>query len=416
MKLPTILSILVAAPLTATVYAAPAPFVHTPTTATVIPSTNASGNGTATPNDKALFASLVKYDYKKAAEVNKIYDDIIYSNRPLSHTNLIPRAVATSPVEILPYCVGVALNPTRVKIFKNRMACDIKDWTSLFTFTAHTNYDKHHAPFPICVGKAGGPDRSMLFSNRTSCSVTGWATDFAFYESGTHGNDGAVVNPLHESTVMWQAYDPHRMMLYPYYQGGDDGWLWAYNLQYRSRWRLAQESEYLNLQTFAADHANLHKTVSIVPLPDAATHRCVQNLLSLFKKAIDYPSQQFTLAGKDDSEYVADAQRDECTDIVPNAVLRANQRIVGYRTLLEAVVDGKVHAAVSIPTAVLLSAGWASHLRIGLQESMRTGRPVAMERVNEGETLSNSLAANIGGVFVVVGKQEAFTNFGSLHT
>ncbi|KAG0375751.1 hypothetical protein BGX24_008701 [Mortierella sp. AD032] len=42
-----------------------------------------------------------------------------------------------------------------------------------------------------------------------------------------------------------------------------------------------------------------------MPPPDAATHRCVQNLFALFKEAVSFPTQQLALAGKDESQLCA---------------------------------------------------------------------------------------------------------------
>ncbi|KAG0278667.1 hypothetical protein BGZ95_003448 [Linnemannia exigua] len=362
MKVPAVLSVLAAAALTIVVDAAPA---------------SASAPRNSTHFDaKAFLASIPKYDYKLAEAMNARYDQALYGNRTIARTNGVVRAAAAQPVEILPYCVGIATDDkgvTRVQIFKNLMICDISGWTSLFTFTAHTKKDIHHAAYPICVGKASGPNRSMLFSNRSSCSISGWTTDFAFYESGAYVGDNAV-SPDHHSTDMWQAYDPHRMLLYPYL-GQKNGWIHAYSLKYRSRFRPASTSEISSLEGWMNHHATAHAQLKVEATPNTKTHRCVQDLIQIWNvPAIDFDGTGPTALypGSTFPRFNQGAARDECSDLVKSAVIRAGRFIVsGKITVIEVMIGTKVHAALSLE-----SGGWmkndlsTSNIKIALQETL----------------------------------------------
>ncbi|KAF9580160.1 hypothetical protein BGW38_003304, partial [Lunasporangiospora selenospora] len=96
-----------------------------------------------------------------------------------SRKNGVSRAAATQS-EIVNICVGVASNPTRIKLFKDRISCDIRGWTTLYTFQAFRNHNKFMAPTQMCVGWAKNPDRSIMFSSG-NCGVSGWTHEFTFW-------------------------------------------------------------------------------------------------------------------------------------------------------------------------------------------------------------------------------------------
>jgi hypothetical protein len=386
MKIPTILSALVA--IAAAVHAAP---------------TSSSRNNTIT-NDDALLASIPKYDYKTAEALVAHYNEVVYGNKSLIRTNGAVSAAAAS-TDIIPFCVGYATNPVRVKIFKNKMTCDTKGWSTLFIYTAHTKMDKHHAPYPICTGNEGNPDRSMFFSNKSECSINGWSTDFAFYESGNKGNNKDA-NPLHEGTYMWQAYNPHRMMLYPYYPGDQHGWQFAYNLQYRSRYRLASVTDMNWLKQTMNWHESAHAQLSM-STASGSTFRCVQDLIQIWSNRVRFDGSGSTAIypGSDSPGFVADAARDECSSLVKGAQIRAGRfNIAQTVTVVEVMINNKVYASASIE-----SGSWMTekqqHIRTALQESLRTGAPVAI--ANTGSS-PDSITAFIQKTFVTIGGPEAY--------
>ncbi|KAG0311192.1 hypothetical protein BGZ97_012017 [Linnemannia gamsii] len=423
MKVAVIISLVVASALTVAVHAAPAietTFAPPPAASTAFPppptstpiggGSSRNGTGPATgrgqpftiTDDSVLRDAIVDYDYEDAAKYIAQYYKAVYGDRIAPRTNGVSSRAAASK-DILPFCVGVAFEPSRVQIFKNKMSCDANGWSTLFIFTAHTKQDIHHAKYPICVGWATAPNRSMLFSSKTTCSLDGFTHDFAFYESGMRINYDASVNALHESTVMWQARTPHRMMLYPYYEGDKHGWQQAYNLQYRSRYRLASSYERAELTIQQGDHEEVHKKLSIAT-PNTAASRCTLNLIQMWTENTVNTGNPISKAGSGDARYVADAQRDECSNLVATSFIRVARVTVRNASSLEAVIGGKIYAAASVSGNTALS---PAYVRIALQESLRTGRPVMVARQRD-KSIPDSVVALIDDTFVTIGGKQVY--------
>ncbi|KAG0374353.1 hypothetical protein BGX24_010503 [Mortierella sp. AD032] len=328
------------------------------------------------------------------------------NNTAVSHTNAKAAAAAKSPVEILPYCVGVASDDKgnkRVQIFKNKTRCDISGWDTLFVFTAYTKKDKHFAPYPMCVASGRDPNRSMLFSGKTSCTSGEWKTDFVFYESGARGGDKAA-NPYHQSTVMWQAYSPHRMMLYPYYEGAKAGWIWAYNLQYRSRFRISTDNDSGYFQRTQANFDSVLQNVPVVFPPNVATYRCVLNLIQAVNLGIiPFNVEQVAFShGKNMPQFVADANRDECKNLVSSSQIRYNRIISPKQKVatLEIMVANKVHAAILLSYNIWKDyQGLDDEFRMALEESLRVGQAIPVHP----STQYQRLVARVKGEFVTMG-------------
>ncbi|KAF8943430.1 hypothetical protein BGZ47_005429 [Haplosporangium gracile] len=427
MKVPTVISLVIAAALAIAVQAAPAiestfksppaastTFTPSPTSTSLPSSNSSSKNGTypttgkhqpfTITDDTALRNAIVDYNYKDAAMHVARYYEAVYGNKTAPRTNAVSSRAATS-TDIIPFCVGIGYDPppTRIRIFRNKMTCDVSGWSTLFIFTAHTKKDIHHAKYPICVGVASGPHRSMLFSDKTTCSIDEFSHDFSFYESGMKGSYDATVNPLHESAVMWQAFNPHRMLIYPYYQGDKHGWQWAYNLQYRSRYRLASDYERIELVNQEGDHFEVHKKLSIATANTAAS-RCTLNLIQTWTDDFVNTGNPISNAGSANARYVSDAQRDECSSLVASSFIRVARVSVRRASSLEAVIGGKVYAAISISGNTHLP---PAHTRVALQESLRTGKPVMVGQQHD-KSISDSVVAFIADTYVVIGSQSIY--------
>ncbi|KAG0278668.1 hypothetical protein BGZ95_003449 [Linnemannia exigua] len=333
------------------------------------------------------------------------------NNTAVSRINAKAAAAAKSPVEILPYCVGVASDDKgnkRVKIFKNKTKCDISGWDTLFVFTAYTNKDKHFAPYPMCVASGLDPNRSMLFSGKTSCTSGEWKTDFVFYESGARNGD-KVASPYHQSTVMWQAYNPHRMMLYPYYEGGNAGWIWAYNLAYRSRYTISSGNDSGYFERTQATFDSVLPNVPVVFPPNVATYRCVLNLIQVVNLGI-IPfnvEQEVISPARYMPQYVADANRDECKNLVNTSQIRFNRIITSKQHVatLEIMIANKVHAAILLSYDI-----WKDYqrldaeFRMALEESLRVGQAIPVHPSTQFERL----VARVRGEFVTMGKAHIY--------
>ncbi|KAK3843158.1 MAG: hypothetical protein J3R72DRAFT_441736 [Linnemannia gamsii] len=420
MKAPAITSLLIACALTVAVHAAPlansTAEQPTPTVTAAPPPLSStfaipslrdrSKNETlfTITDDDALFASLIDYDFKAAEKSVAHYYDAVYGDKPPSRSNAAPKASFSK--DIMPFCVGIAPNPTRVQIFNNVMTCTRDGWTTLFIFTAHIKRDAHHAPYPICVAFAGAPSRSILFPNHEGkCQAGEWTNNFSFFESGMKNKYDESVNPLHESSVVWQAYNPTRMMTYPYYDGSSQGWERILNLQYRSRYRLAAPYERSFLTTNQGNHEGVHKKLKISSPPNSATRRCTLNLIQAYGVERVMMNEPYSIKGSDNAKYKADAKRDECSSLVAKSSIRFARVTVLGVTSVEMVIDGKVYAAISINANTYMP---AAHVRVALQESMRTGKfvMVAPQRDNK---LGDSVVALIQDTFVTIGGKQVYS-------
>ncbi|KAF9325263.1 hypothetical protein BGZ91_002495 [Linnemannia elongata] len=423
MKVPTIISLLVATALTVAIQAAPViestfappPAASTtfapPPTSTSLPSPDGSSkNGThpatgrnqpfTSTDDPDLRKYIVDYDYEDAAKHIAKYHEAVYGKKAGSPTNAVSSRAAAS-TDVLPFCVGIAYDPAyRVRIFRNKMSCDIQGWDTLFIFTANTKPDIHHAKYPICAGFAHEPNRSMLFSKKTTCSIDEFYHDFAFYESGMTNGYDPTVSPLHESTVMWQAFEPHRMMLYPYYEGDRHGWQRAYNLQYRSRYRLAPPRERIELVDKQDQHERVHLKLSISK-PNTAANRCTLNLIETWTDDFVNTGNPISNPGSRNAQFVADAKRDECDNLVATSSIRVARVTHLAVSSLEAVIGGKVYAAISIQGNIHLP---PAHTRVALRESLRTGKPVMVAQQGD-KRFPDSVVAYIDDTFVTIGSK-----------
>ncbi|KAK3847201.1 MAG: hypothetical protein J3R72DRAFT_486010 [Linnemannia gamsii] len=61
---------------------------------------------------------------------------IVHGNKRLLRSNAVAKAAVSS--DIVPFCMGYASNPVRIRIFRKKLICAIQGWATLFTFTAHT--------------------------------------------------------------------------------------------------------------------------------------------------------------------------------------------------------------------------------------------------------------------------------------
>ncbi|KAF9116539.1 hypothetical protein BGW39_002717, partial [Mortierella sp. 14UC] len=265
------------------------------------------------------------------------------------------------------YCVGLASNPSRVQIFQDRTSCDGDGWKTLFVFTAHKKKDDFYPERPISVGRNDRPERSMLFAGRSACAVDEWSTDFAFYESCCIQDrvieDGCRI----ESTVVWEAFEPHRMMLYPHYDGKKHGWKEAYNLTYKSRWRPATYAEARMLIPHLPTHSTLHKRTDIHPPYDHATFRCAQALIRLWNYSRISSSTPRTLRSDIDPQFGTASRRHGFTQLASVAYLRIHDNKYDRATAVDVMVDGLVRASASISYDTNLL---ASGIRLALQESL----------------------------------------------
>lgn len=384
MKLPTSLAVLVTAALPVLLHAAPAP-------STQRPANPPSKNGTLSNDLADLFARVVKYDHAAVATMSAQYKAALSTDATIRLTNDdISRAAEVSS-GILPFCVGIAANPTRTRIFKNAITCDMDGFSTLYTFTAYTKQDKYLAPKPMCSGLGSNPTRSMLSSNKTSCTDVTWKPDFAFYESAKR----------FQQVAMWQSSNPHKMVIYPMYRGDARGWRWAYYLQYRTHFRPASDAEMATLKSDFAGHIEVHKKLRIDSPVDVATRRCATLLID----SVVYPfvptDHRFTYAGDGIGYYVKAASEAQCSKLVKSSLVYAKRFSVGDFGSYEVMIDNKVYAAASMKIGRETR---VESLRVALQESMRAGQPVMVSASSS--VSKENIVVFVQGSVIVIGDDE----------
>ncbi|KAF9928980.1 hypothetical protein FBU30_001985 [Linnemannia zychae] len=379
MKVASILTVLVAAALVAPAYSAPAAF----------PTHTSSKNATVTDEEAFLLSRHVKYNYKEMAILAAQYEQAMASSRPRSNA----AAKASPRTDIIPVCVGFATGPVRVRLFKNKLTCDTKGWSTLYTFTVHTKKEDYLAARPMCSALGLDERRSYLFFDKTNCAGGEWKDDFSFYRSSN----------VYTQTEIWVAPNPQRMLLYPTYPGSDHGWTINSAVQYRSYFRLSPDKEMKIFKGDYVHHLEVHKKLSISSTPDAATLRCV----SLMAETM--PNAKLTTSGtvvNDDGQhlpgYSAFAYDAKCTNLVLSSKVRGNQATSGGFGSAELIINNKVYAAISMKQGVEFT---GRYLKQAFLESMRSGAPVMVSE-NSKYDLSDAIVAYIQGTAFTIGNAQ----------
>ncbi|KAG9072281.1 hypothetical protein KI688_000050 [Linnemannia hyalina] len=357
-----------------------------------------------TTDDSDLQLRVAQHDKAFSASVFNYYEELLGDSNFTIHARGL-EATIFSLEDVGRFCVGMSSNPVRVQIFNDRTSCDDNRWTTLYVFTAHKKKDEHYARRPICVGHNDSPDRSMLFADRTACTANGWSNKFSFYESGCAQGGARDDGCNYELTVMWEAFEPHRMMLYPHYDGHQHGWQEAYSLTHKSRWRPATVSEVKLLKPHLPTHSTLHKRTDIHPPYDLATLRCAQALIRLWSYNRVSNSTPRTIRGDIDPQFSIDARRNGFTPFADAAFLRIHYNKYGGATAVDVMVGGYARASATLPYETNLS---VSGVRLALQESLRSGRPVPVVPHDDHEA-GDVLISMIDDSIVVFGGTAVFS-------
>ncbi|KAF9922716.1 hypothetical protein FBU30_007157, partial [Linnemannia zychae] len=311
-----------------------------------------------------------------------------------ANSNVTNNTATSSSKDILPFCVGIATNPTRVRIFKDKQSCDISEWKTLFVFTAHTILDTYQNSHPVCVAYATQPERSMIYSERTSCTLNEWKTDFVFYMSGLFENRPTLT---HESTLQFNLSKPDRMVFYPTFEGEKNGWIRSYWIGYRSRWRPATVSETSLLQNDLVNHTQVHKRLIVSTPPDSATQRCAQNLIQIWDKISVDANQPWMIFGKENEKYVSLSYSQACNHLVASSIVRAGWIAENGVSSVEVMIDNKIYAAITIRGSIFVNTKYA---RMALQESLRTNSPIAVAYDKE---TPDRITMHVAGTFATSG-------------
>ncbi|KAG0266459.1 hypothetical protein BGZ95_003047 [Linnemannia exigua] len=381
MKVTTILTVLVAAALAAPSYAAP---TARPTKATP------HKNATVTDDEAFFNAHYVKYDYEGMAKIAAEYEAAM-AGSSLHRSNAVSRAAVST--SIIPICVGFAKGPVRVRLFRNKLTCDIAGWNTLYVFTAHAKKDDYLAAKQMCVALGTDERRSWLFAEKSKCGGGEWKDDFVYYDSTN----------VYESATMWTAPNPNRMLLYPTYEGGKHGWTGTYGLRHRNQFRLASSGELKTFKGEYVNHVEVHKKLTITATPDAKTLRCVSLMAEAMPTAkVSDNGRVEVVQGNQLTSYAAFAFDAKCTDLVTKSQFRSNQAKFSGVGSMELIINNKVHAAISIKQGLTVG---GSMLRTALLESLRSGQPVMVTESN-GYHADDGVIAYIQGTGYVIGNAQ----------
>lgn len=395
MKKFTLTAVLLATALSLATHAAPA---SAPT--------STPKNGTTT-EDSALLKLIVDYDEEAAAALIAKYDAAFKGTTSPSQSNSASRAAAPSS-NVIPFCVGLAQNPVRNQVFKNKVKCDQDGWKTLFVFTAFSAPDPYQGFNKTCVAYAMNPVRSLLYFDTLSCTQGEWKTDFGFYRSDCKPSDTDLNCIRRQSaTVMWQAYEPHRILLYPWYWGQQHGWKDPVPIRYITQWRYAKEAEWKSLEDVMAIHAVLHSRTTITATPDDPTRRCLRNLFQLFPwgtiptAGVSWPAIAHPL-------FPVAAVRDACNHLSAKTSFEINPNIHEGHASINAVIGGKIYASVTVPVGAKFN---RQLVPLAFEESLRTKFPVPFGSVT---TRPEAIVAMVQKKFIVMGGPEAYVGASDL--
>ncbi|KAG0305790.1 hypothetical protein BGZ97_000980 [Linnemannia gamsii] len=381
MKVPTILAVLAAIAMTDSIHAAP----------DASPSSAPAFNGTFSDDGADLLSRVVKYNYEGDAELARLYDEAMYGDSTIPWSNGPAKAAAVKN-DVLPYCVGLSTGgPPRTRIFRNKITCDGNGFATLWTFTAHSKKDDTMASKPMCIAQSTiNPSRSMYFPGKTTCDQKGseWKTDFAFYES----------TQLHATNEMYQASNPLRMLMYPYYNGLAHGWEKSYSVHFRNFFRLAADHESKTLRSDFNSHLAVLKKIKVSAAPDLATYRCAE-MLALSSEVETVPGNGgFTQSGKDLKEYANLAFNAKCNNLINSSSVVVRRVFVNGFGSVELNIGKNTVAAISMKVGHRLGAGFINR---AILESLRTGQPV-MVGVHD-KLPNNGVTAYVQGKMIALG-------------
>ncbi|KAF9129331.1 hypothetical protein BGW39_004245 [Mortierella sp. 14UC] len=151
-------------------------------------------------------------------------------------------------------------------------------------------------------------------------------------------------------------------------------------------------------------HGQVHKGITMVSPPDVATHRCVQDLIQVYEEQWLSANAPRNIQAKKNALYISQAKRDECSNLVASSVIQLGRITKGGITSVEVAINMKVYAAVSISAN---TGHLAYYVRLALQESLRTGKPIP---VSIDKKMPEQSVALVAGTVATFGGQKTFTS------
>ncbi|CAO3568764.1 unnamed protein product [Mortierella alpina] len=266
------------------------------------------------------------------------------------------------------YCVGQAFNPHRIRVFK-------------------------------------GMQSHMIFPGETSCSKAGWKTAFVFWGPGCKNSQCQGIIAAHESNELYQAYDPHRTMMYPYYDGATHGWKFFGHITYHCRHELPNAEEAAYLKAVVPAILQNHKRQVVDDTEgDRGLVNCVMEIVGLWDlDEVRKNMPQGTLIyAKDVASFRPAAKDGGLTQYINSARIDVQATLNSELANIQIQIGTHSYANVLIPTGVKIG---ARSIRCAFLESMQQTRTVTLHRTKPTQKWSiilTGLAIIISALFYPV--------------
>ncbi|KAF9952188.1 hypothetical protein BGZ72_006454 [Mortierella alpina] len=219
----------------------------------------------------------------------------------------------------------------------------------------------------------------MVFAGDTSCTKAGWTTAFVFWGPGCHDNSCKGTMAMHESNEMFQAYDPHRMMMYPHYDGTAHGWTKNGQVTYHCRHELPNAEEAAYLKTVVPAILKNHKREVDNTEGDRGLVNCIMQIVGLWDldEVMRNVRQGTLIFGRDVRSFREAAQHGGFENYVNSARIDVQAPINSELANIQVQIGTKSYANVLIPTGVKIG---ARSIRRAFLESMQQARTVTLHR------------------------------------
>ncbi|KAG0272188.1 hypothetical protein BGZ95_012068 [Linnemannia exigua] len=198
----------------------------------------------------------------------------------------------------------------------------------------------------MCTGWAPNPERSMMYTGG-DCYRAGWMHAFAFwYNQCPWFKESCNDNVYHDNTQVhvYEAFDPHRIMLAPGYDGTRHGW---------TEWSFAYMAHYVVMSSkgvqVSRNQPQASSDTSYIKFDNCRTLR------NLFRHNDEY------------------LQSERIDNLNPHTILNAFGRQINN---VQIQIEGSTYRVLLIPVDVTLS---AATIRAALLNCLETGRVKSME-------------------------------------
>ncbi|KAF9922696.1 hypothetical protein BGZ67_010302 [Mortierella alpina] len=198
---------------------------------------------------------------------------------------------------------------------------------------------------------------------------------------------------MHESSELYQAYGPHRMMMYPRYDGAGHGWKLRGHITYHCRHELPNAEEAAYLKTVVPTILKNHKRQVVDDIEgDRGLVNCVMQLVGLWDldEVMTNIRQGTLLYGKNVASFREAARHGGFQQYVNSARIDVQAPINSELANIQIQIGTGSYANVLIPTGVRIG---ARSIRRAFLESMQQARTVTLHRTQPTQKWSIIISA-----------------------